>query len=122
MSASPIVTGDRATQTATLAPTSAATPTPTPQSLGPEGAVVIKDNKVWLVCKDGTYAIDIPAGFSGVCVEGYKPAVCHAAVYFSPMAVLFEVGDSLGSGVGDWREISSCSQAVRTCSGLPAPW
>lgn len=63
VSASPAVTGDRATQTATPAATSASTPTPTPQTLGSEGTVVIKDSKVWLVCKDGAYTVDVPAGF-----------------------------------------------------------
>lgn len=71
VSASPTVTAERP------APTSTPTPTPTPQSLGPEGTVVIKDNKVWLVCKDGTYTIDIPAGFYPIVYDTYDETVSY---------------------------------------------
>ncbi|RRD42689.1 hypothetical protein [Buchananella hordeovulneris] len=45
------------------------TPTPTQEALGPEGTAIAKDGKVWLVCKDGNYTIDVPEGYSPITLE-----------------------------------------------------
>ncbi|WP_222844743.1 hypothetical protein, partial [Buchananella hordeovulneris] len=53
-------------------PTSTPTPTPTPtrENLGPEGTVIPKDGKIWLVCKDGNYTIDVPENYDPVTFNG----------------------------------------------------
>ncbi|WP_185696258.1 hypothetical protein [Buchananella hordeovulneris] len=53
-------------------PTSTPTPTPTPtrEALGPEGTVISKDGKIWLVCKDGNYTIDVPENYEPTTFNG----------------------------------------------------
>lgn len=57
--------------TPVASPSASPSPTPTPSEtpLGAEGTVAIKEDKVWLVCKDGTYTIDIPENFTPLIFE-----------------------------------------------------
>lgn len=57
-------------------------PTPSETPLGTEGTVAIKEDKVWLVCKDGTYTIDIPENFTPLIFElsEDKPPILKSSV------------------------------------------
>ncbi|WP_143180827.1 hypothetical protein [Buchananella hordeovulneris] len=67
----PIAPSSTPSATSSAAATASLTPTPTPtqEALGPEGTAIAKDGKVWLVCKDGSYTIDVPEGYSPITLE-----------------------------------------------------
>ncbi|RRD41884.1 hypothetical protein [Buchananella hordeovulneris] len=67
--ATPTAPSSAPSTTSSAAATPSSTPTPTQEALGPEGTAIAKDGKVWLVCKDGNYTIDVPEGYSPVTFE-----------------------------------------------------
>lgn len=91
------------TPTVTSGPTTTTTPTPTPtptrEDLGPEGTAIARDGKVWLVCKDGNYTIDIPENYSPVTFEEndlqktilQSSLVADSKVHITPRLGLYSV-------------------------------
>ncbi|RRD49213.1 hypothetical protein EII12_10755 [Buchananella hordeovulneris] len=107
-------TASSATVTASVnsPPTPTPTSTPTQEALGPEGTVIIKEGKIWLVCKDGNYTIDVPEGFY---VIDYGPDSEHHKSY-----VESEVNGDVEVRVNprlDLRQVPTREKIVKALAG-----